>query len=177
MVLPILANILGHYVIDEWFEKTVKEHCQGKVALFRYCDDLVICSQNSTDARRIKLALGRRLAKFKLRMNEEKTKLVEFDRRHAQKTSFNFLGFTFYWGRSNNGYKIPKVKTEGRRMRTKLKNVTYGQNRLGIKEMHKKFGGPSVRNCKGIPNTMVFLIMPNMYRSLYIMQKVLCNTG
>ena len=56
-------------------------------------------------------------------MNEEKTKLVTFDRKSKEKTSFNFLGFTFYWGRSRNGVKIPKVKTEGKRMRTKLKRV------------------------------------------------------
>ncbi len=56
-------------------------------------------------------------------MNEEKTKLIKFDKRQNQKASFNFLGFTFYWGRSNNGYKIPKMKTQGSRMRAKLKNV------------------------------------------------------
>lgn len=122
-VSPILANILAHYVIDEWFEKTVKPHCYGKVELFRYCDDLVICCQNAVDAKRIKTALNKRLANFKLQMNEEKTKLVQFNRRHNNRESFSFLGFTFYWGRSQNGYKIPKVKTDGKRMRAKLKNV------------------------------------------------------
>ena len=38
-----LTNIFAHYVIDEWFEGTVKRHCAGEVALFRYGDDVVIC--------------------------------------------------------------------------------------------------------------------------------------
>lgn len=122
-VSPVLANILAHYVIDVWFEETVKVHCQGKTELFRYCDDLVICCQYRTDAQRIKLALSKRLNKFKLRMNEGKTKLIRFNSRENHATSFNFLGFTFYWGRSRHGRKIPKVKTDGARMRAKLKKV------------------------------------------------------
>ena len=35
---PILANVFAHYVIDSWFETTVKQHCRGRVALFRYAD-------------------------------------------------------------------------------------------------------------------------------------------
>lgn len=42
---PVLANIIADYVIDEWIDKAVKAHCSGEVALFRYCDDLVICCQ------------------------------------------------------------------------------------------------------------------------------------
>ncbi len=40
-VSPVLANILAHYVIDEWFEEVVKKHCRNKIGLFRYCDDCV----------------------------------------------------------------------------------------------------------------------------------------
>jgi len=122
-VSPILANILAHYVIDTWFKETAKAHCRGKAELFRYCDDLVICCQYSTDAKRIKDALSKRLKKFKLSMNEGKTRMVRFNRKESQATSFNFLGFTFYWGQSRGGRKIPKVKTEGKRLRAKLQKV------------------------------------------------------
>jgi len=120
---PVLANVLAHYAIDQWFEEIVKVHCKGEVKLFRYCDDLCICCEYESDAIRIRTSLAKRLTKYRLKMNEEKTKLVTFDRKSKEKTSFNFLGFTFYWGRSRNGVKIPKVKTEGKRMRTKLKRV------------------------------------------------------
>lgn len=101
---PILANIFAHYVIDKWIEEMVKPNCKGKVALFRYADDAVICCQYGSDAQRIKETLGKRLGKFKLQLNEEKTKLVSFDKRLAsqgvQQGNFDFLGFTFYWGKS-----------------------------------------------------------------------------
>ncbi len=125
---PVLANIFAHYVIDTWFEETVKPHCVGRVALFRYCDDWVICCQYERDAARIHQALGRRLAKFHLTLNEAKTKLVPFSKRTHQDGGraevFDFLGFTFYRGRSRRGAVVPKVKTSGRRLRKKLKRVS-----------------------------------------------------
>ncbi len=63
---PILANIFAHYVIDEWFENTVKKHCHGKVEIFRYADDMVICCQYQQDANRIRKAFTKRLERFKL---------------------------------------------------------------------------------------------------------------
>lgn len=120
---PVLANIFAHYVIDQWFEEVATIHCKGEIKLFRYGDDMCICSQYESDAIRIKSALAKRLNKFKLKLNEEKTKMVSFNRNSEGKASFNFLGFTFYWGKSRNGFKVPKVKTDGKRMRTKLQKV------------------------------------------------------
>lgn len=124
---PVLANIFAHYVIDVWFDHTVKQHCRGRVELFRYCDDIVICCQYTSDARRISQALKQRLEKFNLRLNEEKTQLVNFAnptrRDTPQPEHFDFLGFTFYWGRSRKGAPIPKLKTTGKRLRNKLKKV------------------------------------------------------
>ncbi len=93
---PILANIFAHEVIDTWIEEMVKPHCTGRVALFRYADDLVICCQYDRDAQRIRRALPKRLAKYKLRLNEEKTRMVFFSKRayqHHRSASFDFLGF------------------------------------------------------------------------------------
>ena len=89
---------------------------------------MVICCQNAEDAKRINNTIGKRLAKFKLEMNMDKTKLVKFSKREA----FDFLGFTFYLGRSNGGYVIPKVKTSGKKFRAKLKNVNGGVKQLEI---------------------------------------------
>ena len=36
---PILANIYLHYVLDEWFEETVRTYCTGHAYLCRYADD------------------------------------------------------------------------------------------------------------------------------------------
>lgn len=135
---PILANIFAHYAIDVWFNTVVKAHCAGQVEMFRYCDDLVVCCQYERDAIRIRKALKSRLAKFNLQLNEEKTKLVHFSKCANQPKSnpntFNFLGFTFYWGHSRKGSIIPKVKTEGRRLRNKLKNVN-----LWVQKVRNKY--------------------------------------
>ncbi len=124
---PVLANIFAHYVLDKWFEEIVKQHCRGTVALFRYCDDAVICCGYEEDAKRIRTALAKRLEKFKLKLNEEKTKMVRFSKRNlsqnVRQETFNFLGFTFYLAKSRKGNIVPKVKSCGKRISSKLKKV------------------------------------------------------
>lgn len=124
---PVLSNIVAHYVIDEWLEETVKPLMRGTVKTFRYADDLVICCRYEEDAVRIRRVLGKRLEKYKLKLNEEKTKMVKFSkskiRRGIKQEVFDFLGFTFYLGRSKRGAIIPKLKTCGKRYRIKLNRV------------------------------------------------------
>jgi group II intron reverse transcriptase/maturase len=145
---PVLSNIYAHEVIDIWFEKVRKDHCEGQVELFRYCDDLVICCQYQRDAEWVKEALGKRLAKFGLALNEEKTRLARFSkgkaRQKIQQEAFDFLGFTFYLGKSRKDNVVPKVKTIGSRLRKKLKRVNAWarevRNRALLKEIWMAFG-------------------------------------
>ena len=142
---PILANIFAHYAIDIWIKEMVKPACRGTVELFRYADDGVICCQYEADAQRIRRTLGKRLEKFKLQLNEEKTKLVAFDKKAAargeKQETFDFLGFTFYWGKARSGRIIPKLKTRAKTMRTKLKRVNEWarqvRNQKPLKEIWK----------------------------------------
>ena len=131
---PILANIYAHFVIDIWIEGVVKKHCRGRVELFRYADDAVICCRYHRDAERIKAVLEKRLAKYNLKLNEDKTRLVAFSKamrsRGTKQGVFDFLGFTFYLGRSRKGNVIPKVKTSGKRLRSKLKSVNQWARRV-----------------------------------------------
>lgn len=119
----VLANMFAHYVLDQWIEKEVKLRCKGRVRLFRFCDDAVICYQLESDALRLKEVLGKRLAKYKLKLNEEKTKMDNFRKNAGNKSSFDFLGFTHYLEQSQKGRIIPKLKTIGKRLRTKLKRA------------------------------------------------------
>lgn len=125
---PVIANIVAHHVIDQWFETIVKGHCRGQVAMYRYADDLVICCQLASDATRVHKALGLRLAKYGLRLNEDKTRLVAFSKarhaRGARQGSFDYLGFSFYLGKSRKGVTIPKLRTSRKRLHSKLKRVT-----------------------------------------------------
>jgi len=144
---PTLSNIFGHYVIDCWFEEIVKKHTVKPVALFRYCDDLVICCDDEQDAERIMRALNERLKKFSLVLNLEKTKMVGFDK-HAfgngvNQGSFDFLGFTFFLAHSRGGGVTVKLKTSRLRLRSKLGNVTAwmksNRHSLRLKSLWLKF--------------------------------------
>jgi group II intron reverse transcriptase/maturase len=144
---PILANIFAHYVIDSWFKEEVKSQCRGPVEMFRYADDMVIVCGYAQDAQWIKGALAKRLADYKLKLNEEKTQMIGFSksgyRQGRKQGSFDFLGFTFYLGRSRRDTVIPKVKTVGKRMRSKLKRVSLWardtRNRYPLGIIWKRF--------------------------------------
>ena len=144
---PVISNIVAHYVIDTWLEETVKPLMKGMVKAFRYADDLVICCRYEEDAKRIKRVLGKRLTKYKLELNEEKTSMVNFSksnfRRDIKQGSFEFLGFRFYLGMTLKGATIPKVKTSGKRFRSKLNNVKAWakqiRNKIPLGEIWKTF--------------------------------------
>ena len=134
---PILSNIFAHKVLDEWVEQIIQSQCTGKVKLFRYADDAIICIEKELDAIRIRKTLPKRLAKYKLVLNEEKTKMVNFSREKVQRGipqgTFDFLGFTFYWGKTRNGKIIPKLKTSSKTIDNKLEKV-----KIWIKDIRSK---------------------------------------
>ena len=141
---PVLANIFAHYVLDDWFQTTVKEHCRDEVALFRYADDAVICCNSEKDAERIRKALESRLSKYGLALNQEKTSLVKFDKRdRIGSGGFDFLGFTFYLGLTRHGRPIPKLKSSGKKLRSKLRNVKQWcrryRNEYRLSELWQRF--------------------------------------
>ena len=144
---PILSNIFAHHTIDIWIQEEVKPRCKGRVQLFRYADDAVICCQYEEDAVRIREVLPKRLARFNLQLNEEKTKMVNFDKMKATQgilqDTFDFLGFTFYYGKTRFGKITPKLKTKPKAISSKLKKVTLWfkeiKNRRSLKEIWKTF--------------------------------------
>ncbi len=144
---PIMANIYAHYVLDTWIEEIIQPKCCGQVKLFRYADDAIICCEKEQDAKRILEVLDKRLAKFNLKLNKDKTKVVPFSKAKAgkgiQQGTFDFLGFTFYLGKSKMGKWIPKLKTAKKRCVTKLKRVTTwvkeNRNKYKLVPLWKKF--------------------------------------
>lgn len=144
---PILSNIYGHYVIDCWFEDVVKQHCRGRVEIFRYADDLVICCQLKSDSERVLQALEGRLTRFSLKLNRDKTRSVEFNRaafrQGVKQGTFDFLGFTFYLSYTKTGKVTAKLKTSRKRLRSKLGKVKAwlqaNRCRLRLAELWKIF--------------------------------------
>lgn len=125
IISPILANVYLHYVLDLWFHKVFKPRCRGEACLIRYADDFVCAFQYQEDAERFYRELGERLSKFGLEMSVEKTRVLEFSPRlNLGKTSFDFLGFEFRWGRDRKGKPHLKRRTSRKRQRDSLKRFT-----------------------------------------------------
>lgn len=74
-------------------------------------------------------------------MNGDKTKLVKFSRRKQRQgikqETFDFLGFTFYIGKSRKGYYLVKLKTVGKRFSLKLKKTNDWTRSIGNKTSMK----------------------------------------
>jgi hypothetical protein len=132
IVSPMIANVFLDFVLDQWFVTVVKSHCQGYCNLIRYADDTIAVFELEEDAHRFMRVLPRRLEKFGLHLNEEKTCLLRFGKRHARQaleqgqrpSTFDFLGLTHYWGFSRNGYVRLKRKTSKKRFRRALKELS-----------------------------------------------------
>lgn len=140
---PILANIFAHYAVDIWFNDTVKRYTKGKTDIYRYCDDIIICCENETDAIRIRKSLIGRLNRFGLELNQEKTQIVIWDKLEHKYDCFDFLGFTFYLKKSRKGFLYPAVKTSKKKFRIKLKRVSEwckkNRNKYRLRELWKTF--------------------------------------
>ena len=129
LVSPVLSNIYLHYVLDLWFEKRFARGCTGKAFLIRYADDYVACFEHEADARAFLTAMSERLAQFDLEVEPSKTARLPFgsrclgraDRDAGGPRTFSFLGFTHYVGRSRKGRFVVGRKTDGKRVRKKLK--------------------------------------------------------
>lgn len=147
---PLLANIYLHYALDLWFDKIVVKNCRGEAYITRFADDFVACFQHANDANRFYEALKKRLDKFKLRISEEKTKVIEFGRfaerdvkrkKGHKPETFDFLGITHYCGRSRKGRFKIKWKTSKKKFNAKVKefNKWMKENRhLSLKEIWEK---------------------------------------
>lgn len=123
VISPILANIYLHFVLDLWIEKRVKKDSRGEVLFMRYADDLMAGFEYRRDAEDYLNALGGRLAKFSLRLAEEKSSLVKFNRWEPDDSGkFTFLGFDFYWARTrrNPNHVMVKRKTNKKKYRSAL---------------------------------------------------------
>lgn len=128
----LLSNIYLHYVLDLWFEKVVKPKLKGESYLVRYIDDFIVCFQYREDAVKFQEVLIKRLAKFTLQIEPNKTRLVEFGRfshKHAiekgkKMETVYFLGFTHYCTRNRKGNFMVGRKTEKTRLKRSMMKVT-----------------------------------------------------
>ena len=128
---PMLANIFLHYVLDEWFETTVKRHVRGFCELVRYADDFVCVVRYADDAERIEQALKNRFNKYGLEIHPTKSRRITFGRferanargQNRKPNTFDFLGFTHYGATSGRGnFKLGR-KTSRKKFSAKCREM------------------------------------------------------
>jgi group II intron reverse transcriptase/maturase len=139
IVSPILANIFLHHVLDEWFVKTIRPELGGEMV--RYADDVVVAVTSEEKAGEFVRRLEERLTVFGLSLNRDKTKTVNFDRENDQRGTFDFLGFTFYWGRWMAETTL-KVRTSMRTLQKKIQDFIHwikgNRSRLKLETLWEK---------------------------------------
>jgi group II intron reverse transcriptase/maturase len=118
IISPVLSNVYLHYVLDLWFERSVKKRNQGNCQLFRYADDFVVCFERRHEAERFERDLTARLKHFGLELAADKTKTIRFGRGGGKYNGrFDFLGFEFRWEASRTGQPVVKRRTAPKKLR------------------------------------------------------------
>jgi group II intron reverse transcriptase/maturase len=130
---PILANIYLNEVVDQWF---LKNYGSYNNILVRYADDAVFFFKKENDAKDFMLQFRARIEEFGLSLNEDKTATINFNK--SKENSFNFLGFTLYWGKQNKK-RFLKVKTQKDKLHKSFKEfyewIKTNRNRMKLKEI------------------------------------------
>ncbi|WP_244175759.1 reverse transcriptase domain-containing protein, partial [Xenorhabdus vietnamensis] len=128
---PVLANIYLHHVIDEWFDKISHSHLRGRAERVRYADDMVFTFQYPREAKCFYAVLPKRLNKYGLELHSDKSQLIPAGHVAAMRAdlsgkrlpTFNFLGFTCYWGKTRKGVWRLKFTSRKDRFAAKLKGL------------------------------------------------------
>jgi len=133
VISPLLANIYLHYVFDLWTHRWRRHEADGDVIVVRYADDSVVGFEQRQDIVTFLADLRTRMAKFGLKLNEEKTRVLEFGRyaverraRRGQRRpeTFDFLGFTHICAttRETRRFTVRRL-TSAKRMRATLQAI------------------------------------------------------
>ena len=122
----MLSNIYLHEVLDGWFHARVKPGLHGRAELIRFADDFVVICERREDAEALLAQVTERFQGYGLTIHPEKTRIVDF--RHpwegnGKPQTFDFLGFTHYWGKTRNGGYTMKSQTKGKKFRAALRAV------------------------------------------------------
>ena len=133
IISPVLANIYMHNVLTLLYKFIITKECKGDNFLIVYEDDFVAGFQYKWEAENYYKLLKERMEKFGLQLEESKSRLLQsgaYIARAKQKRgestrleTFDFLGFTFYCGRSRKGMPYIMPKTSSKKFRQKIRDI------------------------------------------------------
>lgn len=135
VISPLLANIYLHALDVTWLKRGYSARSGPNVQLVRYADDLVLLTD--TDADWALARLGEILERLDLRLNKQKSRVVD-----ARKEKFDFLGFTFgrEWNRRRQKWQTlfyPSRKSQ-QRLRAKVKKVLNAMAPVKLSEQIRR---------------------------------------
>ena len=120
-----------HNVLMLWYKVIITKRCKGDNFLANYADDFIAGFQFKWEAEEYYQLLKARMNKFGLELEESKSHMVMMGRyianvkvKSGENTkfgTFDFLGFSFYCGKSNAGKPWIMPKTSGKKFRKKVK--------------------------------------------------------
>ena len=124
---PVLANMFLHYTFDKW----MRIHYPN-IPFERYADDTICHCVSKAQAEYLKEVLTCRFEQCRLKLNAEKTKIVQCPTSTRKKVegyeaSFDFLGYTFQCRKSWN-----------RKQGQCFTNFLPAISKKSVKKMHEK---------------------------------------
>ena len=135
-ISPVLANIYLHNVLDEWFDKNYI----SKATMVRYADDAVFIFDDMNAAKKFKAELAERFANYDLKLNEEKSGIIEFGPK--SKDPISFVGFVIYWCKLRMFKTILRIKTAPIRLTRAIQKfeewIKEARHRFPTKELWKR---------------------------------------
>lgn len=127
VISPLLANLFLHFALDMWLSKHYP-----MIMFVRYADDIVLHCESKSQAEAVLQAVRDRLGKVKLKLNEEKSRIVYCkDYRRNENHSnvqFGFLGFSF------QPRQAQSIRTPGTSY-TAFTGEISGENQLKIRDV------------------------------------------
>lgn len=143
LISPILANVYLHYVLDLWCYKGIFPKLKGQAYLVRYADDFLVLFQYENEAKQFYELLKKRLEKFKLKLSEDKTRILPFGRWKGTKETFDFLGFTHFNSKTRTDKYTIGRKISKKKLKQKKKNIyewcKNNRNTCKTNELFKRF--------------------------------------
>lgn len=145
IISPLLSNIYLHEALDKWYAEVVVKRIRERSLMVRYADDVVMGFESRETAEKVLQALKKRFALYGLELHPQKTRLIYIGKPNqstgAKPGSFDFLGFTHYWGKSVNGNWVIKRKTASKKFREKLMKLNEWCRKnmhMPVTEQHEK---------------------------------------
>ena len=152
IISPLLANIvlneLDHWIESQWVDNPAVNHYRPYVCksgsvnrgngirmvrettrlkemyIVRYADDFIIMFQYENEAQKVYNALIKKLAKYGLELEINKTRIIPFGRYKGTQETFNFLGFMHYNGTTKTGKYTVGHKMDKKKRKAKCSSIT-----------------------------------------------------